>query len=128
MAGKANPALFYNSKEDSRSLVHGDDFCVLGDEEALDQIEKTLRAKYDLKVTGELKLGTGQDHEVIFLNRVLRVAGSTSDERFEIEADPRHAEMIVKDLGLEGTNAKSLDTPGLKKEEVEREEREASPC
>ena len=26
VAGKANPALFYNAHEDSRSLVHGDDF------------------------------------------------------------------------------------------------------
>ncbi|CAK0882720.1 unnamed protein product, partial [Prorocentrum cordatum] len=127
VAGKANPALFYNSRDDCRSLVHGDDFCALGGVAALDQIEKALRSKCDLKVTGNLKLGTGEEQEVIFLNRVLRVAGSPGDERFEIEADPRRAEMIAKELGLGGSSAKSLDTPGLKKEEADEQERESSP-
>ena len=125
--GKANPALFYNKNIDLRSLVHGDDFCALGDDEALDELEKTLRSKYDLKVTGSLRLGAGSDQEVIFLNRILRVAGSPGDERFEVEADPRHAEMIVEEMGLAGERTKALDTPGLKKEEAEHEERENSP-
>ncbi|CAK0886283.1 unnamed protein product [Prorocentrum cordatum] len=125
--GKTNPALFYNMNNDSRSLVHGDDFCALGDEEALDELEKTLRSKCDLKVTGSLQLGARSDQEVVFLSRILRVAGSPGDERFEVEADPRHAEMIVAEMGLAGERTKVLDTPGLKKEEAEHEERETSP-
>ncbi|CAK0892634.1 unnamed protein product [Prorocentrum cordatum] len=125
--GKANPALFYNMNADLRSLVHGDDFCALGDDEALDELEKTLRSKYDLKVTGSLRLGARSDQEVVFLNRILRVAGPPGDERFEVEADPRHAEMIVAEMGLAGEKTKALDAPGLKKEEAEHEERETSP-
>eukprot|EP00959_Pyramimonas_sp_CCMP1952_P219800 4595614-Pyramimonas_sp.AAC.1 len=81
--GKANPALFYNMNADLRSLVHGDDFCALGDDEALGELEKTLRSKYDLKVTGSLRLGARSDQEVVFLSRILRVAGAPGGERFE---------------------------------------------
>ncbi|CAK0830015.1 unnamed protein product [Prorocentrum cordatum] len=126
-AGRANPALFYRKVDDCRSLVHGDDFCAMGDDDALDQIEHTLRKKYDLKVTGSFELGSGEEQEVVFLNRILRVTGSPGEERFEVEADPRHAEMIVRDMGLEKESAKTLDVPGLKKEEAETEERLASP-
>ncbi|CAK0838398.1 unnamed protein product, partial [Prorocentrum cordatum] len=112
VAGRARPALFYNSRGDCRSLVRRDDFCALGDNAALDQIEKTFRSKSDLRATGNFRLGTGEEQGVIFLIRVLRVTGSPGDERFEIEADLRRAEMIANELGLGGCSTKSLDTPG----------------
>ncbi|CAK0906520.1 unnamed protein product [Prorocentrum cordatum] len=76
-SGKANPALFYKKVDDCRSLVHGDDFCAMGDD------AETLRKKYDLKVTGRFTLGSGEEQEVVFLNRILRVTGSPEGERFE---------------------------------------------
>eukprot|EP00959_Pyramimonas_sp_CCMP1952_P008082 169201-Pyramimonas_sp.AAC.1 len=82
-SGKANPALFYKKVDDRRSLVRGDDFCAMGDDDAQDQIEHTLRKKYDLKVTGRFALGSGEEQEVVFLNRILLVTGSPGEERFE---------------------------------------------
>eukprot|EP00959_Pyramimonas_sp_CCMP1952_P389167 8154186-Pyramimonas_sp.AAC.1 len=48
-AGIADPALFYKQEDDCRSLVHGDDFCALGGDDALNRLEQVLRSKYDLK-------------------------------------------------------------------------------
>ncbi|CAK0791837.1 unnamed protein product [Prorocentrum cordatum] len=108
--GKANPALVYKKVDDCRSLIHGDDFCAMGDDDAQDQIEHGLRKKYDLKEF-----------------RVLRATGCPGEGRFEVEADPRRAEMIFRDMDLEQESAKTPDVPGLKKEEAEAEERFASP-
>ena len=52
--------------------------------------------------------------EVRFLNRVIRRVipsfGEVS-ERIEIEADPRHSELLIKNSGLQ-TNIKGVNTPG----------------
>jgi hypothetical protein len=36
-----------------------------------------------------------------------------------LEADPRHAEMLMKALDLDGKDAKSVSTPGVKAPEVD---------
>eukprot|EP00971_Amphidinium_carterae_P218885 4344830-Amphidinium_carterae.1 len=38
--GVANPALFYNATRRARGAVHGDDFFVLGNASALDEVGK----------------------------------------------------------------------------------------
>ena len=44
------------------------------------------------------------------MNKVVRV----TEKGIELEADPRHAELLVKELGLE--NAKTSAVPGSKEE------------
>ena len=51
--------------------------------------------------------------EMRVLNRIIRV----TSKGLLYEPDPRHAELLIKNLGLE--NAKSQDTPGVK-EDVDR--------
>ncbi len=51
-----------------------------------------------------------------FLNRVIR----WTEGGLEYEADPRHAELIIKQLGLE--EAKEVATPGEKEEAPEDDE------
>ena len=52
--------------------------------------------------------------EVRFLNRVIRWVVppfEKAPERIEIEADPRHSELLIKNSGLQ-TNSKGVNTPG----------------
>ena len=35
-------------------MVHGDDFMMLGDEDAIEAMDKLLRSKYDCKLTGKI--------------------------------------------------------------------------
>ena len=56
--------------------------------------------------------GPEQAREVRVLNRVIRWA----DCGLEFEPDQRHAEMVVRDLGLE--NAKAVATPGTREDQA----------
>ena len=75
-------------------MVHGDDFIAVGNTKWLLPTRKTLD-KYMLKFQ---VLGKGEDcvQEVRILNKVIR----RTDEGIELEADPRHAEIVAKELGL----------------------------
>ena len=68
-------------------IVHGDDFVAVGPKHHLADV----RNKYKLKVE-MLGFGPGKTHELRILNKVVRV----TTDGFELEADPRHAELVVK--------------------------------
>ena len=76
-------------------MVHGDDFDSVGPDQLLGEVRKTLEDKYKIKVE---MLGSGAEHvqEIRILNKVVRVM----DKGIELEADPRHAELVVNELGL----------------------------
>ena len=110
--GRSNAATVYNPISGTRGLVHGDDFMVLGDEDALNELDVVLRSRYELKRLGTLGPEPKDDKEVTFLNRIIRyVEGSTP--KVEWESDSRHVELIVRELGLE--HAKGVDTPAVRK-------------
>ena len=94
-------------------IVHGDDFCALADELVLDEMEALLKSRYELKRIGTLGPGPEHDREIVFLNRIARVIVEDGKiAAFEVEADPRHVEIIVQELGL--TGGKSVDSPQVK--------------
>ena len=74
-----------------------------------------LGERYDLKRTGRIGFGPSDDRELTVLNRILRTV--PEERRVEMEADPRHAELAIKDLGL--TSAKSVATPRIKRKAEE---------
>ena len=90
-------------------MVHGDDFVAVGPEQQLDDVKRTLSEKYKIKVE-QLGQKEGQSAEIRILNKVVRA----TDKGIELEADPRHAELVIKELGLEG--AKASLVPGSKTE------------
>ena len=55
----------------------------------------------------------GDVQEAIHLNRLLRFypPGAEGGERWDLEADPRHVEILVLQMGL-GDESKSVSTPG----------------
>ena len=94
--GKANPCLFYSEVEDCSVMVHGDDIVVVGSEKLTQKLEKSPETAYTVKC-GILGGGNGELDEIRVLNRVIRRDG----QGLTLEADPRHAEIVVSDLGLE---------------------------
>ena len=68
-----------------------------GDTIELGRIRAALEDKYKLKV--EFLSGVATDvHELKILNKIIR----WTTGGIELEADPRHADIVVRELGLEG--------------------------
>ena len=86
-------------------VVHGDDFIAAGKKDALQKLKRTLEEKYEVKA---IQFGPGEDShkEGKMLNRIVRYTTSG----FEYEAGPRHAQLIIDELGLQ--DAKAAKTPG----------------
>ena len=106
--GQHSPCLFRHPVTGVSIMVHGDDFIAVGNNKALLATRRTLLDKYRIKVK---VLGEGSDcvREVRALNKVIR----RTDEGIELEADPRHAEIVEKELGL--ADAKPSKVPGTKR-------------
>ena len=112
--GVACSCIFHNKSEDSYSMVHGDDMIVLADDDEISRFINLMKAKYQLTVRAILGDSPKDQQSVKILNRYIKLSlDRNGDYVLEYEADPRHAEMIIKDLKLE--NAKSVATPGVKK-------------
>ena len=107
--GKSSPCLFHKKAIGVSVMVHGDDFVAVGPDRHLGEVRKTLEDKYKTKVE-MLGSNAGQVQEMRILNKVVRV----TNEGIELEADPRHAELVVKELGLD--NSKTTAVPGSKEE------------
>ena len=124
--GIANPALFYNAKERCRGGVHGgDDFVVVGTRQALDQMGRTLSGNYSMRESHRLGFGDHCERHAELLNRIVSVGTDFECRRYvRIEPDIRHTELVLRDLGLEGSKTKPLSTPGFKLDEKELELRE----
>ena len=88
-------------------MVHGDYFVAVGDPKYLADTEAALRKKYKLKTETQ---GSGFEDakEVRILNKVVRMI----EAGVELEADPRHAELIVRELGV--ASSKPSRVPGVK--------------
>ena len=103
------PAIFFHEKLEARLLVHGDDFVILGDDAVQQHVENALREAYDLRVDGSIGVGEAKQ-EFCILNRLVRF-----DERsgtIFYEPDPRHAEILLKDLNME--TCKPVKSPNEK--------------
>ena len=76
-------------------FVHGDDFIVTGDSMQLAWIESRLNE------AGRWRRQDGHDPE----------------HQIEIETDPRHREILLAPMNLDGANVKSVTTPAVKLQE-----------
>lgn len=106
--GKATPCIFYSEVWDARALVHGDDIHLLAEDAVLDLVTDKVLEHWDCTVKGTLGPDGTEVKELLTLNRCIRWV----PEGYECEADPRHAEIIVAELGLLEGNA--VTTPATK--------------
>ena len=104
------PALFYHAGHDLRFLVHGDDFICLGDEEAHSFLARVLDEEFEYRIDGTIGPDATDGTAMTVLNRIIGYNKSTGTVSYE--ADPRHAEHLVKALKLE--NGKAVSTPSEK--------------
>ena len=77
-------------------------------------MEQELAKAYEIQTQ---KLGMGKDcqREGKVLNRIIRC----TDGGWEIEADPRHAELVVEQLGIVDKGVSTLGVSGSEEEDVE---------
>ena len=108
LRGDASACVFRQADRRLVASVHGDDFCVCGPKRQLDWMRDEMRKRYELTENGRLGPGKNDDKEVKILNRIAR----WTEGGVQYEADPRQAERLVSDLGLE--DAKRVGTPGVK--------------
>ena len=105
--GATSPCTFWHPQRRIRLAVHGDDFVSEGATADLKWLDEHLSKSFDLK-TQVLGPEGGQVRECTILNRVLR----WTSKGITWEPDARHAEQLIKDLGME--DMKGVCTPGVK--------------
>ena len=116
--GVGHPSVFWHEARDLMTLVHGDDYVTSGQDEQLDWLEEQLKAAYEIQ-TQRLGMGPQCEAEGKVLNRIVRCdAGG-----WRLEADPRHAELVVEQLGVGELRAAA--TPGIDgPEEIDQDDDE----
>ena len=114
--GIGHPAVFWHPTRNIMTLVHGDDYVSSGLQADLDWMESQLQASYEIQ-TQKLGLGAGCEQEGKVLNRIVRC----DSNGWSLEADPRHAELVIEQLDVESTRAAA--TPGIDGiEEIDNDE------
>ena len=82
--------------------MHVDDFLCSGEAGNLEWLYQSLRKRYDLSRT---MVGSEFEQECKYLNRIVR----WTDRGFEIEGDPKHVNLLLKEWGMEQCSL--VDTP-----------------
>ena len=103
--GSSSPCNFVHEACEVHVSVHGDDFTATGPMEGLNWFNQEMSIKYEVK-SEFLGPDAGQSTEVRVLNRVLR----WTEDGVEYEPDQRHAEIIIKSMGVQ--DSKPSATPG----------------
>ena len=107
--GVASPVAFYHKGRDVACVVHGDDFTFCAASADLDWIEALLPKWFEVKVRARLGPDERDDKEVVILGRLVR----WTSWGISYEADPRHRELVLQELGL-GSESKGLALTGAK--------------
>ena len=85
--------MYHHPEKGFVTLAHGDDYTTAGNIDELCWFKKKLEEAYEIKTQ---IIGPDGDKIGKVLNRVITYTGFG----FELEADQRHSEMIVEQLGV----------------------------
>ena len=100
-----------------RLVRWGDDFSLSGRRSLCDAFRDELGKHLLVKTTAVVGPNVEMDdvQEAIHLNGLLRLypPGTEGGERWELEADPRHVEILVSQMGL-SKESKAVSTPGVR--------------
>ena len=113
--GIGHPSVFHHPTRGLVTLVHGDGYTTAGSISELLWFKKRLEETYEIKTQ---LIGPGGEQTGKVLNRIITFTG----DGYELEADQRHSEMIVEQLGVSGSGG--ITTAGCQNEEVESPEQE----
>ena len=115
ISGIGHPSVYHHKARGLVTLVHGDDYTTAGEPADLRWMKAELEKAYEIKTQ---VVGPEGDVTGKVLNRIITYTG----HGFELEADPRHAEMIVEQLGVTGPGG--VTTAGCQNEEPESPDKE----
>ena len=114
--GVGHPAVFFHPMRGIMTLVHGDDYVSAAVSSELDWLQAALESQYKIKTQRTRPQEGKEQVEAKILNRIVR----RTREGYEVEADPRHAELIIEQVVKEGS--RTLSTPGIGQTKEETEE------
>ena len=100
-----NPQLYWHRGRNIKTLVHGDDFITSAAPQDAQWLQGRLGARFEIK-SDIIGSGEAETKEHRVLGRIVRV----TEQGWELEADPRHAELLIKGLRLEAANG--VKSPG----------------
>ena len=106
---KSNSCLYYHAEKQIRIEVHGGDFTGVGPKAELEWFAAELRKHWTVDVRGILGPPSMKDvdHSIVILNRLV----TWTDKGIEMEADPRHVDLLLQEVGCEGSK---VTTPLIK--------------
>ena len=107
--GSASPCNFFHGGRQISVTVHGDDFTSTGTAHDLEWLDMKFKEEFEIK-TEVLGPRHDQKKQIRVLNRVI----AWGEDGITYEADQRHAELIIGELGLD--NAKAVATPGSRED------------
>ena len=110
--GRGHVSVFHHVDKGINTLVHGDDYCSAGPQEGLSWLQRELEKTYEIQ-TERVANRSGCDVEGQVLNRIVR----WTRDGYELEGDPRHAELVVEQLQLQ--DVAPLSSPGVDAAEPE---------
>ena len=98
---KSNSCLYYHAEKQIRIEVHGDDFTGVGPKAELEWFAAELRKHWTIDVRGILGPPSMKDvdHSIVILNRLV----TWTDKGIEMEADPRHVDLLLQEVVCEGS-------------------------
>ena len=118
-AGLWNPCVYRHTSKDMQAYIYGDNFVAKCSRDDGRDFHERLKQHMWVKLEGVLgpNRSLGDVREVRCLNRIFRWCPESGGrpEAVEIEADPRHAQILISQSGLSSTS-KPVVTPGVKQD------------
>ena len=115
--GRSNPCIFYNRALGLRTFIHGDDFVTAGSAEGLKWLKLELLKVFEMTVTA---IG-GDDGDSKSARMLDSLVEWVEGKGITYDADPRHAQLLIREILGEKNNDKPVVTPGVR-ETVDKEE------
>ena len=131
--GVYSTSVYFHPKTKLRVFKYGDDLVCSGARGDINDLVTELSQRMTIKVrmTLGLRPDLGDVKEASILNRIVRLAsdpahgnevvnrgryrGQDGGWRLELEADPRHIEILANQVGLDRPGTKGVVSPGLKR-------------
>ena len=112
--GMSNPCLYVHGTEPSIGWRHGDDILFAGEEEFVDSVYDKLKGEMIIKKRALLGFAEKDDKHCTILNRLIDFTVGEDVPVITYEPDPRHVDLLLEHMGLEGAKVKGVSTPGEK--------------
>ena len=113
-AGLACPCIYCKPGTFNIGWRHGDDIIIVGEEADITADHEYLSKHMILNKRAMSRWDDNDDKQINVLNRLITLSRESGNRTIEFEPDPRHAELIVREYGLEGFRRKCVSTPGEK--------------